>query len=283
MSKAQPFAEFISSAFAHGEQVARISVLKAEGSTPRDSDAIMMVSRSGMIGTIGGGRLEFDAVASARNLLKSNANRKRESISLGPEIGQCCGGRITLAIDRVVDIAVGKALDAGIENERAKCPVYVFGAGHVGIALARALAPLPLSVKLIDTRPHIFDEVVIEPVECVLTERPFELIEQALPGSAFVVLTHSHALDSRIAAAVLERGDFAYLGIIGSKTKRRIFEKAFRAIGIPQDRIARIVCPIGGEQLRDKRPAVIAALVAAELLVVQAKASTDANRKSEAA
>lgn len=283
MSKSKTFADFVANAFVHAEQVAQISVLKAEGSTPRDRDAIMMVSGSGMIGTIGGGTLEFDAITSARNLLKSNADHKREAVSLGPEIGQCCGGRVTLVIERIVDVATAKIADTEVENERAKNPVFVFGAGHVGMALARALAPLPLSVKLIDTRPDIFDEVAIEGVQCVLTERPFELIEQAPAGSSFVVLTHSHALDSRIAAAVLERGDFCYLGIIGSKTKRRVFEKAFRAIGIPQDRIARIVCPIGGDQIKDKRPAVIAAMVAAELLVVQANVASSAHKQSEAA
>jgi xanthine dehydrogenase accessory factor len=283
MSKAQTFAAFVAYAFEHGEKVARISVLEAEGSTPRDNDALMMVSESRMIGTIGGGRLEFDAVTSARNVLKNNENHKRQVITLGPEIGQCCGGRMTVAIERILDIAAAKAADAEVENERARCPVYVFGAGHVGVALARALAPLPLSVKLIDTRPDIFEGVAIEGVQCIQTERPLELVDQAPAGSSFVVLTHSHALDSRIAAEVLELGDFTYLGIIGSKTKRRVFEKAFRAIGIPQERITRIVCPIGGDQTKDKRPAVIAALVAAELLVVQATAARNAHKQSEAA
>ena len=105
--------------------------------------------------------------------------------------------------------------------------------------------------------------VAIEPVRA---GRPIDEVSAAPPGAAYLVLTHSHALDFEICAAVLERGDFAYLGLIGSATKRAKFERGFRELGIPKDRIARLVCPIGGGTVRDKRPPVIAALVAAELI-----------------
>jgi xanthine/CO dehydrogenase XdhC/CoxF family maturation factor len=104
----------------------------------------------------------------------------------------------------------------------------------------------------------------------VVTDRPLAEIERAAAGTAFVVLTHSHALDFALCSAVLEHGDFAYLGLIGSLTKRRRFERGFRELGIPEERAARLVCPIGGDRVRDKRPAVIAALTAAELLVTLA-------------
>ena len=117
------------------------------------------------------------------------------------------------------------------------------------------------------------------------SERLLDEVEAAPAGAAFLVLTHSHALDFEICAAVLQRGDFAYLGLIGSRTKRAQFERGFRDLGIAQERIARLVCPIGGGRIRDKRPAVIAALVAAELLhaLADAAAKDDDRQTGEAA
>jgi xanthine dehydrogenase accessory factor len=161
----------------------------------------------------------------------------------------------------------------------------LFGAGHVGKALARALAPLPLRVRWIDGRADAFPDPAIEGPEVVVSERLLDEVEAAPAGAAYLVLTHSHALDSMVCAAVLQRGDFAYLGLIGSRTKRAQFERAFRDLGIPQEQIARLVCPIGGGRIRDKRPAVIAALVAAELLQTldAATAKGGASRTGEAA
>jgi len=113
-------------------------------------------------------------------------------------------------------------------------------------------------------------------VEVVVTDRPLTEIAQAATGSAALVLTHSHSLDFTLCSAVLERGDFAYLGLIGSRTKRAKFERGLRELGIPEERIAAMACPIGGAALRDKRPPVIAALAAAELLLALAGAQTQA-------
>ncbi|MGH6921852.1 MAG: XdhC family protein [Geminicoccaceae bacterium] len=113
----------------------------------------------------------------------------------------------------------------------------------------------------------------------VVSERLLDEVEAAPAGAAFLVLTHSHALDSMICAAALQRGDFTYLGLIGSRTKRAQFERGFRDLEIPQERIARLVCPIGGGRVRDKRPAVIAALVAAELLQTLADAAAKGGQR----
>ena len=106
-------------------------------------------------------------------------------------------------------------------------------------------------------------------------------VARAPAGAACLVLTHSHALDARITAAALERGDLAYVGLIGSRSKRRRFEHAFRDIGIAEDRIAALVCPIGDRGIRDKRPAVIAALAAAELVEAFAKHAAQPRRMCE--
>jgi xanthine dehydrogenase accessory factor/xanthine dehydrogenase large subunit len=113
----------------------------------------------------------------------------------------------------------------------------------------------------------------------VVTERALAEVETAPAGAAYLVMTHSHALDSMICAAALQRGDFAYLGLIGSRTKRAQFERGFRELGIPKERIARLVCPIGSARIKDKRPPVIAALVAAELLHALADRATEDNQR----
>ena len=268
--KAGAFTRFITAAQAQGAAVAMIRVTKAEGSTPRDSGAVMMVTARAAEGTIGGGRLEWDAIAAARDLLAQNETARELVIALGPEIGQCCGGRVTLRLSRVEGLAATLEADAEADRNAARHTTLIFGAGHVGLALARALAPLPMRVQLLDSRPQAFAGVALEGVDCIATERLTQAVQAAPSGSAFVVVTHSHSLDSLITAAALERGDFYYLGLIGSKTKRRVFEQAFRDTGIAQERIARLVCPIGAG-LRDKRPEVIAALTAAEILAAQAR------------
>jgi xanthine dehydrogenase accessory protein XdhC len=207
------------------------------------------------------------------------------SLPLGPGLGQCCGGFVSLRLQRA-DAALCAELEAMEAREREKMPlVLLFGAGHVGKALASALAPLPLRVRWIDGRAGAFPDPAIAGPQVVVSERLLDEVEAAPAAAAYLVLTHSHALDSMICAAALQRGDFAYLGLIGSRTKRAQFERAFRDLEIPQEQIARLVCPIGGGRIRDKRPAVIAALVAAELLqaLADAAAKGGAAKTGEAA
>ncbi|MGL5116480.1 MAG: xanthine dehydrogenase accessory protein XdhC [Beijerinckiaceae bacterium] len=235
------------------------------GSTPREEGAWIGVSASGVVGTIGGGRLEWDVIAFARSALDGVNAQKSLSIPLGPEIGQCCGGRVDIRLvpldDALLDTLAGKAA-----AERAASPeVWIHGAGHVGRALALALSPLPFQVTLLDQREDELARVDAPGVRRIVAERPSARVADARPGAAHVVMTHSHALDSLIAAAVLERGDFRYLGLIGSATKKALFLKGFRETGVPEAQIARVVCPIGGSAVRDKRPEVIAALAAAEI------------------
>jgi xanthine dehydrogenase accessory factor len=221
----------------------------------------------------------------ARALLGSGAESATMSLPLGPELGQCCGGFVSLWLQRA-DAALCAEFEAMEAHEREKLPlVLLFGAGHVGKALASALAPLPLRVRWIDGRAGAFPDPAIAGPQVVVSERLLDEVEAAPAAAAYLVLTHSHALDSMICAAALQRGDFAYLGLIGSRTKRAQFERAFRDLEIPQEQIARLVCPIGGGRIRDKRPAVIAALVAAELLqaLADAAAKDGAAKAGEAA
>jgi xanthine dehydrogenase accessory factor len=235
------------------------------GSTPRERGAAMVVSRASVAGTIGGGRLEWDAIEAARAMLRERSKSRAISVALGPAIGQCCGGRVTLTLEPGEKRHV-QALKQQETREHAARPlVMIYGAGHVGRALAQALALLPFRITLVDSRAGELELCNVSGLETILTEAPVALAEQAREGSAHVVMTHSHALDCQIAAAVLERDAFRYLGIIGSKTKKASFRKAFRAIGLTEERIGRVVCPIGGGSVSDKRPEVIAALAAAEI------------------
>ncbi|MGO4835200.1 xanthine dehydrogenase accessory protein XdhC, partial [Rhizobiaceae sp. 2RAB30] len=187
-------------------------------------------------------------------------------IPLGPEIGQCCGGRVAVGI-RPIDEALRQELVSSAEAEDARRPhVYVFGGGHVGLALASAFALLPVETIVVETRADAL-EAMPDTVTTRLTPMPEEMVREAPAGSAFVVLTHDHALDFLIVAEALKRDDAAYVGMIGSKTKKATFRSWFlKTAGGTEETFARLISPIGGDTVKDKRPAVIAALAAAEIM-----------------
>lgn len=255
-------------ASAEGRPAVFVRVEEARGSTPREVGAFMLVTAEACEGTVGGGALEMEGIVEARRLLAVDESESRLAIPLGPAIGQCCGGHVTLGFRRL-DAALLSDMEALEARERAAYPhVYVFGAGHTGQALARALLPLPLQVVVIDTRA---DRLATLPdgVERRLRAVPEAEVPGAPAGSAFVVLTHDHALDFLIAAEALRRSDAAYVGMIGSRTKRETFRR--RLDEAREGALAeRLVLPIGGARVRDKRPAVIAALAAAEILTALA-------------
>jgi len=246
--------------------VVLVEVTGAAGSTPRDTDAWMLVSERAIFATIGGGQLEYMAIDQARRALRSGLAAEPMNVPLGPEIGQCCGGRVGLAFT-AVGPSLARDLIARSDREMAVRPhVYVFGAGHVGDALAMALSLAPLRVILVDTREDELMASTVPRIETCLTPMPEAVVRDAPAGSSFVILTHDHALDFLIAAEALRRTDAAYVGMIGSKTKRATFRNWLsRESGSP-GLFEKLVCPIGGTALKDKRPAVIATLAAAEIM-----------------
>jgi xanthine dehydrogenase accessory factor len=151
-------------------------------------------------------------------------------------------------------------------RERNLPQVLLFGAGHVGRALATALAPLPCRVRWIDDREGLLADPPAS-IEVIPTHHPRDRVGEAPGGSFFLVMTHSHDLDCELCEAVLRRGDFAFLGLIGSASKRARFERRWRARGVAEAQIARLVCPIGLPGIAGKQPAVIAAATAAQLLM----------------
>ncbi|CAN7589248.1 xanthine dehydrogenase accessory protein XdhC [Rhizobium sp. LjRoot98] len=245
-----------------------VEVTGAAGSTPRDTDAWMLVAAEGLFGTIGGGQLEYMAIDHARRSLRQGVPAEEMNVPLGPEIGQCCGGRVGLSFTQMSP-ELSTFLIARSDREMAARPhVYVFGAGHVGDALAMALSLVPLRIVLVDTREDELAASTVPGIETCLTAMPEAVVRDAPAGSSFVILTHDHALDFLITAEALRRSDAAYVGMIGSKTKRATFKNWLsREVGRPE-LFDRLICPIGGTAVKDKRPAVIAALAAAEIMTV---------------
>ncbi len=238
-----------------------VSVAQARGSVPRDAGASMLVAADAIAGTIGGGQLEWIAMEHARAMLDGKTAEPRLDIPLGPEIGQCCGGHVSLDF-AVLDAGRVDALERGAGEPPPR--VLIFGAGHTGKALARALALAPVEPVLIDTR----DEALagLGEIETRHVALPEAEVAGAPPATAFVVMTHEHSLDFLITGAALARSDAAYVGMIGSATKRAVFASWLRDSDYADDLIDRLVCPIGGTAVRDKRPEIIAALTAAEVL-----------------
>jgi xanthine dehydrogenase accessory factor len=284
---------------------ALITLAETAGSAPREAGARMIVRPGGgFYGTIGGGELEYEALAEARAALAAGRGpARRRSVALGPELGQCCGGRVVWRVEtfdkrdlaelaplsaaeregRFVALArlsedgrvarrLGDAPEDGEQREafgEATIPVYLFGAGHVGRALALALAPLPFTVRWIDPRRDEFPQLAPANVRLVAAADPPAELTAAPDGAFVLAITHSHQLDLAVVAEALRQDRFAYVGMIGSATKRARFVSQLRAAGIADERIAKLVCPIGVPGIVGKQPAVIAVAVAAQLLTAR--------------
>lgn len=255
------------SAFLAGNPEAIVCALTSvRGSSPREQGTFMLVGQAGLFGTIGGGALEYMVIDHARRLIANGQAEAAMDVPLGPEIGQCCGGRVKVKLSHA-DTAQRAALLAQVAQEDGALPhVYVFGAGHVGRALAQILALLPVQLEVIDTRR---DELDLLPAHIAkkLAAMPEAVVRTAPLGSSFVILTHDHALDFLIAQEALARSDAPYIGMVGSATKRARFASWYLGEGGSAAALERLLLPIGRQGLGDKRPSVIAALAAAEIMV----------------
>ncbi|WP_284759184.1 xanthine dehydrogenase accessory protein XdhC [Agrobacterium sp. fls2-241-TYG-188a] len=254
------------SAFLQGnDSVILIEIASVKGSAPRQAGTFMLVSRDHIWQTIGGGQFEYMAIDHARAMLAGTTAIDSLDIALGPEIGQCCGGRTLIRFSKVTPAIADDLKNRWQSEEDAYPAVFLFGAGHVGRALARAMALLPLAVTVVETRR---DELagLPESVTSHLAAMPEALVKTIPSGGSVVIVTHDHALDFLIAREALARQDLAYVGMIGSQTKRATFAHWLSREGAPPSTIERLILPIGGSIVKDKRPQVIASLVASEVL-----------------
>ncbi|MDP1534157.1 MAG: xanthine dehydrogenase accessory protein XdhC [Rubrivivax sp.] len=242
-----------------------VEVRDSRGSVPREAGTRMLVAAHEVLGTIGGGHLELKAIYAARRLLAGDVTVAREQrIALGPSLGQCCGGALTL---RLAPLEDDDPATWPLPAPRFRLQLY--GAGHVGRAIAQLLAGIDCQVQWIDEREDAFPAAALAPhIERICVEPVQAEVASARAGDFFLVLTHSHALDLAITEAILRRGDFGFLGLIGSKTKHARFVHQLEARGIAPAALARLTCPIGLPGIAGKEPEVIAVAVLAQLLAL---------------
>lgn len=316
---------------AEGDQVL-VTVAALRGSAPREAGASMLVGAQDSCDTIGGGHLEWEAIAHARRMLAVNSSTPElRRFPLSASLGQCCGGVVWLLFERIAaaDLQAWRPRLAGLEvgqaltrhcvagegshwslqaadrtragGDPASCelahaaadwrfhqsislpyfPVAIFGAGHVGEAIVRALLSLEAQIRWIDTREDVFPIDLAAQVSCITSDAP-ERELAALPAGSFVlVLTHSHAIDLELCAVGLRRDDLGFFGLIGSQAKRMRFEQRLVSRGLDPLRLARLVCPIGVAGIRSKLPAAIAAAVVAQLLQVLEQAVPNESAPNE--
>lgn len=257
----------------HG-RCALVSVARTEGSAPRDTDARMIVTPDGFHGTIGGGTLEWRTLAKAQALLDRGPSMTSSTYSLGPDLGQCCGGRVELKTEVMGAESLTKSRELASTEDKSddRRRLSLFGAGHVGRSLVLALAPLPFDIHWIDPRPDAYPRAVPQNVTLRPASDPVAELRDCPEGSLVFVMTHSHALDLAITDAALRHPRVAHVGLIGSATKRARFEKRLREAQVPEARIAQLICPIGVPGIRSKEPAMIAAAAAAQLLMLDEQA-----------
>lgn len=244
-----------------------VTVETTQGSAPREAGAWMMVFSADTAGTIGGGHLEFQAIAEARRRLAGAVGDPVCQYALGPSLGQCCGGVVRLRFERV---GAADIPDMTSRLATRLAPLALFGGGHVGKALVNALAPLPFAVTWIDSRDEIFPQQVPPNVACEHSDPVHAAVPQLAAGSRVLIMSFSHAEDLDVVAACLrrlrERDDLPYVGLIGSKTKWATFRHRLEERGFTGGELARVICPIGLPGITGKEPEVIAASVAAQIL-----------------
>lgn len=248
-----------------------VTVARTTGSVPREVGAWMIVCNDGIRGTVGGGHLEFDAIARARAALQGAPLDEIVRYPLGPSLGQCCGGVVWLRFEA---LEPGEAPASRLPAVALR-PVALFGAGHVGHALAHIARDLPLALHWIDSRAAAFPTEPPEPGwRQEACEPPADAVADLAAGSAVLVMTHNHAEDFDIIAACLkrqrERGDLPFVGMIGSRTKWASFRQRLLARGFGEADLAHVTCPIGVPGVAGKQPAVIAVAVLAQLLSLPA-------------
>jgi xanthine dehydrogenase accessory factor len=248
----------------YNKRVIQASIVRTIGSSPRNSDTEMFISETDTLGTIGGGQLEYLVINHSKKMIAENIKKDILKISLGPEIGQCCGGKVEVSLLKMYKKDKLLALNRFDKKDKNLPHVYVMGAGHVGRALALQLQHLPVRCVLIDSRVDELAKCSAD-VETRLSAIPEEDIKSAPRGSAYVILTHDHALDFILCGAALDRHDAKYVGMIGSKTKRVKFKKWYQ-VNYDNNLIRDFTCPIGNVKNQDKRPSIIASFVAAEVI-----------------
>lgn len=227
-----------------------ITIIKVSGSSPRNIASKMIVLEDSIIGSIGGGHLEYKAIELSRLIIRDRKLKCfSKEFSLGAKLGQCCGGIVEIMFEPTIGNTACLA---------------VFGAGHIGKELIFLMKDLQKRVYWIDSRQEQFVQEQIPNVEVILSDGPETEVDYLPPGTLVMILTHDHALDFEILKRCL-KVNLSYIGLIGSKTKWKTFEKRLLNQGFSQEQIDRVDCP-AGIKFDDKRPKAVAIALAAKLL-----------------
>ena len=261
------------------EPAVLVTVVAAHGSVPREVGAWMAVFAQGELGTIGGGQLEWQAMAQSRQALQGLAVLPPlQQVALGPSLGQCCGGAVELSFEAISN------QDLPLLQQRLTpvlSPVALFGGGHVGRALVQVLSHLPFAVRWIDSRDEVFPTHLPAQVQTEHSDPVQAAVADLAPDSQVLIMSFSHAQDLDVVGACLlrlrQRDDLPFIGLIGSATKWATFQRRLVEKGFGAEEIQRVTCPIGLPGISGKQPEVIAVAVAAQLLK-QSKQSGSNNR-----
>ncbi|MES2583282.1 MAG: xanthine dehydrogenase accessory protein XdhC [Pseudomonadota bacterium] len=255
------------------EPAVLVTVQSTRGSAPREAGTWMAVFAHNTVATVGGGRLEFDAMAHARTLLMHGSGDAVVRYALGPSLGQCCGGEMVLHFERI-GVSAGTDDVAALRQRLARTliPVALFGGGHVGRAVVQVLAALPMQLTWVDSRDEIFPSGLPANVQCEHSDPVHAAVADLQSGSRVLIMSFSHAEDLDVVAACLARqraqADLPYVGLIGSKTKWASFRQRLQARGFTEAELVHVTCPIGVSGITGKEPEVIAVAVAAQILQV---------------
>lgn len=249
-----------------------VTVQAHRGSVPREAGAWMAVFETVTVGSIGGGHLEWQAIAQARSQLSGQPGERVLRYALGPSLGQCCGGEVFLEFERVGTQDIPRLQQQFLAQQAQWPPVALFGGGHVARALVQVLGRLPFQVHWIDSRDQIFPETLPANVSAEHAEPVQHAVAALPPQSRVLIMSFSHAEDLDVVAACLQRqrvrGDLPFVGLIGSRSKWATFKHRLAARGFSAPEQAQVTCPIGVPGIAGKAPEVIAVAVAAQLLQV---------------
>ena len=284
------------------DAVILVTIADVRGSAPREVGASLVVTEAASAGSVGGGRLEWEATEQAHAMLRSRSAWRLDTVVLNADIGQCCGGKVQLLYERLDATdqdwlqcledngfrgSLTSECSTGVRQRRwqptsqsttlltdtqtltlthtaeaGTADVLLFGAGHIGRALAPLLATLPLRVHHIDTRDDVGSDTVeiVDPPEQVLRDAPADCL--------VLIMTHDHALDYRLAEAALAHPGVRWVGLVGSRAKRQQLSRRLRrSLGPERAALAltRLSCPIG-QRINSRSPGEMATVIAAELL-----------------
>ncbi|MGJ8616781.1 MAG: xanthine dehydrogenase accessory protein XdhC [Sulfitobacter sp.] len=248
-----------------------VQIIDTKGSAPRDAGTAMKVTMEATEGTIGGGTLEYRAIAFARDLIANDAADTIRTYALGPNLGQCCGGSVKLRFTREICATDATVFDGHLTTDHRVHAEYLWlwGAGHVGRAVVQAAPPQAFKITWIDTALNRFPDQIPAHVTAIPAVEMTLLAHRAPTDAHHLIFTYSHDIDLALCAALLKRGA-ASIGLIGSDTKWTRFTKRLREMGCDP---SPITCPIGDKSL-GKHPQKIASGAIAELLhMTQQKAS----------